>query len=369
MVNKTREFLENSDILDRVVKDMDILGYVGEKENKFLGYLITISRKLGEPLSGIAVSSSGAGKSKLVETLQLLTPPEDFVFISRLTPQALYYMPTDYLKHKLLIIEERSGSELADYAIRTLQSKGVLMLALPIKRQTVFFKVRGPVSVLETTTSCKLNLENISRCFILHLDESNEQTERIHKYQRFLKTEDGVHISKSTRKIISFHQELQRQLKEARVIIPYAEKLTFPSNAPILRRDNQKLLTLIEAVTLLYQYQRKVFNKEGTVYIESTLEDYKTAFNIFKAAYRNNSILIRPRAYMLYQNIARINKETFTRRDIAIMSGWPAHMVRDNIRYLEDSGLLEIIQKNKGKENLYKLNNAIELIKPEELEG
>ena len=68
---------------------MEFLGCVGEDANKILGYLLSLSRKLQEPLSGIVVSSSGAGKRKLVDTLQMLTPPEDVVFTSRLTPQSL----------------------------------------------------------------------------------------------------------------------------------------------------------------------------------------------------------------------------------------------------------------------------------------
>lgn len=360
------EFLRNAGILEEVVKDMDILGFVGEGENKILGYLITISRKLDKPLSGIAVSSSGAGKSKLVDTLQALTPPEDVIFASKLTPQALYYMPKDFLKNKLLIIEERAGSELADYAIRTLQSKGKLALAAPVKNQTVFFEVEGPISTLETTTSYKLNRENITRCFILHLDESKEQTERIHKYQRFLKTHKGIKNREERSGIISFHHSIQRLIKKTQVIIPYAEKLSFPVNLPSLRRDNQKLLTLIEAITLLYQYQRKRINKHGLSFIESTPKDYEIAYNIFKKTYKNTLFMTHPKAATLLKNIQHIQKEIFTRRDIVTLTGWPDYSVRDNVRYLEEQGLLEVIQKPRGKEALYRLNNTAELTNPEE---
>ena len=360
-------FLKEADILKEAIKDMGTLGYVGEKENKILGYLITISRKLDEPLSGIAVSSSGAGKSKLVDTLQALTPPEEVVFASRLTPQALYYMTKDFLKNKLLIIEERAGSEMADYAIRTLQSKGKLALAAPVKNQTVFFEVEGPVSVLETTTSYRLNRENITRCFILHLDESREQTERIHRYQRLLKTHKGIKNGKERSKIISFHHSIQRLLKKEQVIIPYAEKLSFPVNAPSLRRDNQKLLTLIEAVTLLYQYQRKRITKHGRPFIESTLYDYEIAYDIFKKAYRDTIFMTHPKAGALLSNIQYMKKDVFTRRDIANTTGWADYAVRDNIRYLEDAGLIGVIEKPRGKEALYRLNGSIKLTEPKEL--
>jgi len=363
-----RIFLEREDIIKEIASDMELLGCVGEAENKILGYLLTLSRKLETPLSGIVVSSSGAGKSKLVDTLQKLTPPEDLVFTSRLTPQSLYYMQKDFLKHKLLIIEERTGSELADYAIRTLQSKGMLNLAIPIKNQTKFFTVEGPVSILETTISYTLNVENISRCFIIHLDESEEQTKRIHEYQRLVKTEKSIGLKEKAKKVIEFHHNLQRALERMPVIIPYAEKLSFPTNTPSSRRDNQKFLTLIEAVTLLYQYQCKKIYKNGMTFIESTTKDYEVAYDIFRKSYKQSLFMSHPKARDLLGKIMKIEKGIFSRRDIARLCGWPIYKVRDNIRYLEDSGLIEIMKKHKGKEILYSLNNNIRLTKPEELE-
>lgn len=361
------EFLKTGDILGRIIKDMDSLGYIGESRNKLLGYLIAISRKLDEPLSGIAVSSSGAGKSKLIDTLQLLIPPEDVVFTSRLTQQALFYMPKDFLKNKLLIIEERAGSELADYAIRTLQSKGKLALAIPVKKETVFIEVLGPVSVLETTTSHRLNQENLSRCFILHLDESIEQTERIHKYQRFMKTRKAVQIRQKTERIIPFHQNIQKMIKKIPVIIPYAERLSFPANSPSLRRDNQKLLTLIEAVALMHQYQRRKIKKDSDVYIESAIADYRIAYDVFSHSFRHSLIPRHSVAGELLSIIARLGKNTFTRKDIASFCSWPDYKVRDNIRYLENAGRLQVIYSHKGKETLYRLQDRVELVRPDEL--
>lgn len=363
-----QDFLESADILARVVTDMDTLGCVGERENKLLGYLIAISRKLDEPLSGIVASSSGVGKSKLVDTLQMLTPPEDVVFTSRLTPQSLYYMQKDFLKHKLLVVEERTGSQLADYAIRTLQSKGKLTLAAAVKNQTVFFEVCGPVSVLETTTSYQLNAENISRCFILHLDESPGQTERIHKYQRLLKTDEGIALRGQYGGIIAFHQAVQRMIKKMVIVIPFADKLTFPVNTLSSRRDHQKFLTLIETVTLLHQYRRKKIERGGVSIIESTSADYEIAFNLFKKTYRDSLFITHNKAGALLKEMGDMDKQVFSRRDIADYTGWPDYRVRDNIRYLEKSGLLEIIQKAKGTETLYKLNNTINLKRVEELE-
>ena len=46
------------------------------------------------------------------------------------------------------------------------------------------FEVEGPIAYLETTTNAEINHENATRCFEIYLDESIEQTRRIHQAQR-----------------------------------------------------------------------------------------------------------------------------------------------------------------------------------------
>jgi hypothetical protein len=46
------------------------------------------------------------------------------------------YLEPDALTHKLLIVDERDGSEEAEYPIRTLQTRKVLKLAVPVKTPT-----------------------------------------------------------------------------------------------------------------------------------------------------------------------------------------------------------------------------------------
>ena len=166
-----KELLLRPDLLDAILADMEALGFVGEEDNKLLAYLIGSSRKREKPLSGIVLSQSAAGKSSLTELVEILTPPEDVVLYSRITPQALVFMPKDYIKHKLLIIEERIGGEAADYSIRTLQTKKRFVQAMPMKdpqsgqMRTQEKEVEGPIAYLETTTNPRINAENASRCF------------------------------------------------------------------------------------------------------------------------------------------------------------------------------------------------------------
>ena len=187
--------LKRPDLLDQVSKDIDTLGYVGEEVNKRLLYLVAISRKLADPLSAVILSQSGAGKSGLTEVIERLSPPEDVVLLTRLTPQSLYYVDDGFLDQKLVIIEERYGSMEADYSIRVLQSRKKLIAAAPIKdpqtgnMRTRVFSVEARAAFIEATTASQLNHENATRCFELAMDESIEQTQRIHERQRLMRTE------------------------------------------------------------------------------------------------------------------------------------------------------------------------------------
>ncbi|HBP18894.1 MAG TPA: hypothetical protein DEA08_14050, partial [Planctomycetes bacterium] len=159
-----RELLAAPDLLERVGAAAEALGYVGEERNKRLAYLIATSRLLPKPLSAILLAPSGCGKSGLLEAVEALLPPEHVVFLSRLTPQALFYAGPDQLRHKLVLVDEHEGASEADYSIRTLQSKGFLTLRSPGRGEV---RVEGPISLMSGTTSSDLNPENLSRCLEL----------------------------------------------------------------------------------------------------------------------------------------------------------------------------------------------------------
>ena len=279
-------FLKRADLVQSILKDCEALGFVGEEKAKLLGYLIGLSRKLPKPLSGIVVSQSGAGKSSLTELVEQLTPPEDVLLYSRLTPQALYYMNHD-LKGLLLILEERAGGESADYSIRTLQSRQKLRLAAPIKdpvtgkMTTQCYEVEGPVAYLETTTNPYLNPENSSRCFELFMDESEEQTRRIQSQQKRQRLFSDEDLDELCERIKQKHHNAQRLLKPLKVFIPYAEQIDFPSQWLRTRRDNERFLCLIEVIAFLHQYQREQGETAaGKPYVLANLDDYRLAYEL-----------------------------------------------------------------------------------------
>jgi hypothetical protein len=195
-------------------------------------------------------------------------------------------MDKDALVRKVVIIEERSGSDDADYSIRTLQSRKQLVLGFPrtdprtgvTRAQTR--EVDGPAVFLQTTTTLDLSIDNLSRCFEIYLDESEEQTRRIHDYQRHLKTLEGKREAEEAKRLLELHWNAQRLLEPVEVVIPWSKLLTFPTRWLRTRRDDERFLNLIEASAFYHQYQRPRVERAKRPTIEAVEDDYAVAYNL-----------------------------------------------------------------------------------------
>jgi hypothetical protein len=377
-------FLTSPSLVQEIVRDMEILGYAGEDSNKLLAYLIGISRKLEKPLSGIISSSSGAGKSHLAELVESLTPPEDVILFSRLSPQALGYMEKDFLKRKLLVIEERCGSESADYSIRTLQSRQKLTQGVVIKdpssgrMYTKTYTVEGPIAYLETTTSGMVNPENSTRCFELSLDESREQTKKVQEMQKAARTLMGREKKETGQQVMNKHQNAQRLLSPCAVVIPYAPLIEFPSEWLRTRRDNERFLCLIEAISFLHQHQREVKrsgeHEEAVEYIEATVEDYRLAYDLAKDVLsqtlhdlkKHSRELLEEIMVMVRDQAASCARETaeiyFSRRDIREYTKWSDRKVKECLGQLVDFEHLLMVSGSQGKTCVYQLPPGATLV-------
>ena len=345
--------LKRPDLLDQVAKDIDALGYVGEETNKRLLYLVAVSRKLSDPLSAIVLSQSGAGKSGITEVIEKLTPPEDVVLLTRLTPQSLYYVEPGFLDRKLVIVEERYGSQEADYSTRVLQSRKKLIAAAPIKDpqtgnlKTKVFTVEARAAFVEATTASSVNHENATRCFELSMDESAEQTARIHERQRLMKTEAGLRLRQEAEAIARRHWNAQRLLEPLPVVIPYADRLTFPTAWMRTRRDHARFLNLIEVSAFLHQHQRQ---RRGGA-IVAAVADYAVAYGlaaqVLSETLSDLKKLLRD-AYERIQAVAQQGDGSASRREIREALALPDSTVRRWLSELVELEYLAVSEGSKG---------------------
>ena len=280
-------FLEQPELLTRTNELIGRSGIIGEETNRLILWLIFTSRLTSRPLHAVSFGSSGTGKSHLQEKVGELIPEEDRIEITALTENAFYYFDETELGHKLILIEDLDGIWSALYPLRELQSKQRISKTVTIKdrngrTRTIHLKVHGPVSIAGCTTQESLYEDNANRSFLIYLDESGDQDERIMDYQRQLSAgKIDVSAENQARRLL---QHVQRVLRPVSVRNPYAEQLHIPKEVFKQRRSNAHYLAFIEVITFYKQYQRerKVDETSGEVYIETTLEDIREANALLK---------------------------------------------------------------------------------------
>lgn len=284
---KALDILESPNLIERTNQLIGTSGVIGEEVNRLLMYIIFTSRKTNNPLHCISFGSSGTGKTHLQSKVASLIPEEDKVELTVLSANAFYYFKRNELKNKLILIEDMDGAEEVLYPLRELQTKkritkSVVQKGIGGEGKTRNLSVEGPISVGGCTTKESIYEDNSNRSFLLYIDESEEQDERIMAYQRSASA--GKINIEDELTAVQLLQNVQRLLKPVRVVNPYAEHLIIPKSVFKPRRSNAHYLQFIEAVTFYHQWQRESLYDEqtGEEYIETTLEDIKIANRLIK---------------------------------------------------------------------------------------
>jgi hypothetical protein len=313
-------------------------------------------------------------------------PEEDRVKYSAMTGQSLFYMGDADLKHKILAIVEEAGAEKASYALKLLQSEGELTIASTGKNptsgrmETQEYHVEGPVAILLTTTSADLDEELQNRCLTLAVDDSPEQTARIHALQRERRTLAGL-VGKAERAaVLGLLRNVQRLLKPLDVLNPFAPALTFVNGRARNRRDHEKYLTLIDTIALLHQHQRPRGRHEiegGRVveYVAVTLDDIALANELAPEVLGRSLDELPPQTRRLLDHVKTLVKAKregragndgahrsgagaspcFARRELREACGWSLTQVRVHLERLVELEYLELRHGRLGGSFVYEL--------------
>jgi hypothetical protein len=238
--------------------------------------------------------------------------------------------------------------------------------------KTEQYTVKGPVSVMLTTTAAELDAETASRFISLSIDESAKMTRAIHAKQRQARTLAGLVRRTRSDKIIARHHTAQRMLKPVAVVNNHDRYLSYPSGNLVTRRDHDKYLGLMEAIAYLHQHQRetKTVNVDGTAvdYIEVSLQDIDTANRLANEVLGQSlDELSRPSrtlleaVYKMVKDLAAkqnlpVEEFYFNRRQIREYIGWTDWQIKTHIKQLEELEYLHVRVGAQGKQYSYALN-------------
>ena len=349
-------------LFELILKDYEKLGSIGEENNKLISYLAGVSRLFEKPLSVMVISSSGAGKSDLVTKTLSLMSPEDVIELTSLSAKALFYKGENSLKSKILSLEEDAGGESASYAIRQLISSSALTVESTIRDQldgkikTQVNKVNCQTAVFVTSTNPDTDQETKSRFFILHVDESEEQTQRIIKLQKQSHQLSSLSQVSNKEKVERLHQNLQRLLKYYPIVNPFVNKLKHQDNRLGARRNFPKYLTLIDSICLLRQFQKDVQRHESIEYLEVEQEDIKLAEKLFNYVVDNSISELNNHSRELLRVIKdKYPEESFSRKEVRDLTHWSLTKVQRCMTELLKHELVVLETGGRGKVHQYKL--------------
>jgi hypothetical protein len=368
-IKQARSFLENKDLIKNTQEKIGKSGVIGEEINRLLMYLIFTSRKTNNPLHCISLGSSGAGKTHLQSKVGELIPEEDKIEMTVLSANAFYYFNRTELRGKLILIEDLDGAESVLYPLRELQSKKKITKTVVHKdrngtTKTIHLTVEGPVSVSGCTTQESIYEDNSNRSFLLYIDESEAQDEKIMNYQR--KASAGSINQEEEIQSQQLLQNCQRLLKTITVKNRYAEYLSLPQSVFKPRRTNAHYLQFIEVITFYKQYQKehKIDEETGEEYIETDIEDIKEANELIKEVLLRKSDVItgacRDYFEMLKTYLQSQEQTTFTaleiRRKLRLSktTQWRYH------QQLLDSDYMRKVKRKGINSNSYEIKNLNE---------
>ncbi len=281
-VKQCTAFLQKPGLIENMNSLVHKAGVIREENNRIFLLVIASSYFMPETLHAIVQGSTSSGKTHLVRQISDFMPPEDVIRLTRVTDSSFYNYGEYQLQNKLIVIEDYDGlKEEAEYAFRELQSNGELISSTSAKDEsngTIYAKikrVRGPICSLVATTKGTVYEDNMSRCFVLAVDESKEQDIHIVNYQN--NKAAGLVDKKKEKDITQFLQNCIRLLKPYEVINPFATKILLPEKAAKIRRLNQNFQNFVKQITILNQYQRKK-DKEGCLITDK--EDIRKAIEI-----------------------------------------------------------------------------------------
>jgi len=346
------DFLKRKHLLKNLNIEIGKAGIVGEENSRMLLFLIIISYLNKSPLHALVQGSSGSGKTHIISRIADLMPQEDVLRFTRITESSLYNWGEFDLFQKVVIIEDLDGlKEDALYALREFISNQVLRSSVTIKDKKGNNKsshkiVKGQFSSLSATTKGETYEDNMSRSFLIAVDESAAQTTRIIEYQN--KRNAGEIDPNQSQKTIHFIQQIIRSLKIYEVINPYATQLHLPEKVHKIRRLNEMYQAVIKQVTFLNQYQRKLTNNNQLI---TEIEDIEQATEVL---FESIILKVDELDGSLRQFFERLKKhvktenEEFLQREIRQLFNISKTQLQRFINYLLE---LEYIKQSGGYNN------------------
>jgi len=287
---EAEKLLEDPALLHRIHNAQGVVQ--GEDENRVLLPILNFAKQSLE-----VQGETSAGKNTLVDSALSLFPRDWWKKITGLTDKSIRYLGgtlrTLYLAERKAM---KTGEEsTAEYDIKLVISEGKLKVLSTVSdpENPKKFKTEEIETEIEnvilTSTELVVPQELQNRIWVLRVDDSKDQNKRV----RDSKLQDAEKLPSEKpdftrdREIIQAAFAIAEEEAPKDVVIPYATILAslLDEKEPRVRRDTDKLISLIKGIARLFYRQRLVIlDKDGRKVVVSSPEDFWIACRIGSTA-------------------------------------------------------------------------------------
>jgi hypothetical protein len=316
------QVLRGEDVLEYQAQALeDHCGLIAEDANKKLALLVAASRLLEKPLGAIVRGPAGCGKSALIHGIGRVLPAAQVLNLSRLTPQALYFMPRESLQNRLLVCDEYEGVQESAYALRSMMSSQMLSLGITVHeggRMPVTRTIELPARLAVLVSSTQpIDIENLSRFIELEMDSSPGQTRKV------MQSLAGARASGEVPDSLAVIRNAGRLLRPCKVEIPYAGRLVYASPNVLARRQFAQVVGLVSAHAALFQHQRPSREEQiGGLVVEAVKRDYEVVYPLLSHVLEHFEEEVSPAAMQLLERLEAKRNARFTRQGVMDLLGW-----------------------------------------------
>jgi hypothetical protein len=370
------KFLHSELLLDQIndiLHESRTTPFVGDDANLLLTFLVMLSCKSDMPLNLEMVGQSASGKTYLALTARNGFPKSMCMILAGASREALKYDYDEiddkgnFIVHvdgKCIVILEKDESYSFVKKMKPLMSGDdtELVWKTPIKNEltgeieTRDFIIRGQPSFITLTTKNPKEQEQVTRQLLMTPDTTSDKVANV--VRNSLK-------SRARPESFTIHPDLpllqasMLALDKHRVRNIFAPLMAdfFPARSAQHQRDINKVLSLIDAVTLVHQNQRPIEQVDGQTYLLASVEDNLIGLVLADLVLRASLSGVPDDSWLLFTEMVEMgeSKRPLTIDNILQWMHLHAFSMSKNalrekhLPTLEDAGLIEVLRRGGGR--------------------
>ncbi len=375
--NTISDFLGERHLLDKVnsiLHESRETPFVGDDANLMLTFLVFLSCKTDNPLNLEMIGQSASGKTYMTLTARNGFPKSMIMVLAGASKEALKY---DYdeideegnfivnVDGRCIVVLEKDESYAFIKKMKPIMSgdDDELVWKTPIKNElsgeieTKDFIIRGRPSFITLTTRNPSEAEQITRQLIMTPDTTVEKVDNVVKNALMQKARPEKFTIHPDLKLLQASMLGLTQYKVRNIFAPLMADF-FPARNAQHQRDIGKVLSIIDAVTLLHQNQRPVQKtSDGQEFLLSSIEDNVIGLLLCDLVLRASLSGVPDGTWTIFQQMNAMQEARRSLTEDNILQWLSIHafsttknaLKEKHLPTLEDAGLVEVGRRGGGR--------------------